>query len=54
MCVPVAADLQIRYNQQCPLRRICNPTLLNIRICNPQNYSRIACFWVASLKIFQK
>lgn len=30
------ADLR-RPDVKIPLRRICNPTLLNIRICNPQN-----------------
>ena len=28
---------QVIFALSDPLRRICNPTLLNIRICNPQN-----------------
>ena len=33
----VASDFPLR-----PLRRICNPTQLNIRICNPQNQYPLA------------
>ena len=43
----VAADLRCRTSRRHgtdPLRRICNPTLLDIRIFNPQTRFNYICF----------